>query len=68
MIEFREIKGLYTRDILAIVIENYINKLAIKEKLFAITRDNARNKRTLCKALYKSLKKHYNNKSSIIRP
>ena len=53
---------------LAIIIKNCINKLAIKEKLFAIIRDNTRNNRTLCKAFYKSLKKRYNNKSSIIRP
>jgi hypothetical protein len=68
VVEFREIKGSHTGDMLAIVVENCMKELAIKEKLFAVTGDNAGNNGTLCETLYKSLKRTYDDKASIVRP
>ena len=66
MLEFLEVKGSYTREALARHVEQLLEELNIKPKLFAITRDNARNNRTLYEELFKSLKVIFDDRVSLI--
>jgi hAT family C-terminal dimerisation region len=66
VLEFVEVKGSHTGEALAVVVEKLLEELALKQKLFAITGDNAGNNGTLCEALHKSLKQHFDDKLSPI--
>ena len=66
MLEFLEVKGSYIGDALALHVEKLLEELDLKLKLFAITRDNARNNSTLCEELYRSLKLTFDDKVSPI--
>jgi hypothetical protein len=48
VLEFIEIHGLHTGEVLAEAVEKILEELKIKHKLFAITGDNASNNSTLC--------------------
>lgn len=62
VLEFMEVQGSHTGENLAIIVERLLTELKLKQKLFTITGDNAGNNGTLCKALFKSLAKHFDDK------
>ena len=61
VLEFIEIHGPHTGEVLAKAVEKTLEELKIKHKLFAITGDNAGNNGTLCQALYDNLKRQYDD-------
>ena len=66
VLEFVEVRGSHVGEDLAKVVEKLCTELSIRDKLFAITGDNAGNNGTLCQSLYTSLKHQYDDKFSLI--
>jgi hypothetical protein len=66
VLEFVEVHGSHTGEVLAEAVLKVLKELKIKHKLFAITGDNAGNNSTLCQALYDSLKHEFDDKFSPI--
>ena len=61
MLDFGHLKGKHLRENLANYTYLLLNSYGIKQKLFAITGDNASNNNTLCCYLYRKLKREFNN-------
>jgi hypothetical protein len=66
VLEFIEVTGPHTGEALAEIVLKLTKELNLGHKLFAITGDNAGNNGTLCAALFKCLKKTYDDKDSPI--
>ncbi len=66
VLEFVEVRESHAGEDLAKVVKKLYIELSIRNKLFAITGDNASNNGTLCQSLYTSLKCQYDDKFSLI--
>jgi hypothetical protein len=66
VLEFVEVHGSHTGEVLAEAVLKVLNELKIKHKLFSITGDNAGNNGTLCQSLYNSLRLEFDDKLSPI--
>ena len=66
VLEFVEVHGSHTGEVLAEAVLRVLEELKIKHKLFAITGDNAGNNGTLCQSLYNSLKHEFDDRFSPI--
>src|SRR6266536_6153168 len=66
VLEFVEVHGSHTREVLAEAVLKVLEEIKIKYKLFAITGDNAGNNGTLYQALYSALKLEFDDMFSLI--
>ena len=66
VLEFVEVHGSHTGEVLVEAVLKVLEELKIKHKLFAITGDNAGNNGTLCQALYSALKLEFDDMFSLI--
>jgi hAT family C-terminal dimerisation region len=66
VLEFVEVHGSHTGEVLAEAVLRVLEELKIKHKLFAITGDSAGNNGTLCQSLYNSLKHELDDRFSPI--
>jgi hAT family protein len=62
VLDFIELTGSHTGELLAVYVEKLLKEINVTEKLFSITGDNAGNNSTLCNDLFKKLKAKYDDK------
>ena len=68
VLEFIRVEGEHSGERLAEITMQLLQNLKLKDKLFAITGDNASNNGTLCYHLFQQLKEEYDDQPSLVRP
>jgi hypothetical protein len=68
VLEFLQVEGEHTGERLVEITMKLLEELKLKQKLFAITGDNASNKGTLCYHLFQRLREEYDDRPSPVRP
>jgi hypothetical protein len=66
-LDFVEIQGAHSGEKLADIVYNTLKTLNIRQKLIAITADNASNNDTLCRHLFNRLSRHFDSYDSEVQ-